>query len=135
MQIEENKIIVQRLINEVWNEGHLEAADELLAPDYLDHSVPKTGIAGFKEWVKLSRTAFNPFQVIIDDQVTEADKSVVRITLRLTHTGVFRGIAPTGKTVETKGYRFYRLQEGKIVEQWALIDGQSLEKQLTTPEA
>ena len=118
-------------IEEVWNKQNLEAVDEFLAENYIDHSLPPEfkGREGVKEWIKTVSTFFDE-QTIIEDQVTEADRSILRLTMRLTHQAEWRGIPATGKQVEIKGYRAYRLEGDKIVEHWALIDGDSLERQL-----
>jgi steroid delta-isomerase-like uncharacterized protein len=131
MSAEETKNVVRRYIEEVWNRQNLEAVDEFLAEHYLDHSLPpeSSGRAGVKAWVKAVSAVFDE-QTIIEDQVTEGDRSIVRLTMRLTHRGEWRGIPATGKQVEINGYRTYRLEGGKIVEHWALIDGDSLEREL-----
>jgi steroid delta-isomerase-like uncharacterized protein len=131
MSAEETKNIVRRYIEEVWNKQNLEAVDEFLAENYVDHSLPpeSSGRAGVKAWVKAVSAVFDE-QTIIEDQVTEGDRSIVRLTMRLTHRGEWHGIPATGKQVQINGYRTYRLEGGKIVEHWALIDGDSLEREL-----
>ena len=107
------------------------ATTEFLAENYVDHSLPPEfeGREGVKQWVKAVSTYFDE-QTIIEDQVAEADKTILRLTMRLTHRAEWRGIPATGKQVEIKGYRAYRLEGDKIVEHWALIDGDSLERRL-----
>lgn len=131
MSTEQNKNIVRRYIEEVWNKKNLNVVDELLAENYVDHSLPPEfqGREGVKQWVKAVSTFFDE-QTVIEDQVTEEDRSIIRLTMRLTHHGEWRGIPPTGKQVEVKGYRAYRLEGDKIVEHWALIDGDNLEREL-----
>lgn len=131
MSTEQNKNIVRRYIEEVWNKQNLGVIEEFLAENYIDHSLPSEfkGREGVKQWVRAVSGSFDE-QTIIEDQVTEGDKSILRLTMRLTHCGEWRGIPATGKQVEIKGYRTYRLEEGKIVEHWALIDGDSLERAL-----
>jgi len=131
MSTAQNKNIVRRYLEEVWNKKNLDAVDELLAENYVDHSLPPEfqGREGVKQWVKAVSTFFDE-QTIVEDQVTEGDRSIIRLTMRLTHRGEWRGIPPTGKQVEIKGYRAYRLEGDKIAEHWALIDGDSLERQL-----
>lgn len=131
MTTERNKNIIRRYIEEVWNKQNLDALDEFLATHYVDHSLPPqfSGREGVKQWIKALAASFDE-QTIIEDQVTEGDRSIIRLTMRLTHHGEWRGIPATGKQVEIKGYRAYRLEGDKIAEQWALIDGDSLERQL-----
>lgn len=133
MSTEQNKNIVRRYIEEVWNRQNLEAVEEFLAENYIDHSLPPqlSGAVGVKQWITTLSASFDE-QTIIEDQVTEGDKSILRLTMRLTHRGEWRGIPATGKQVEIKGYRTYRLEGGKIAEHWALMDGDSLERALRT---
>ncbi len=53
-----------------------------------------------------------------DDIVAGGDKVVVRYRAEGTHTGPFRGIAPTGKRVVIKGVEIHRVEQGKIAEAW-----------------
>jgi steroid delta-isomerase-like uncharacterized protein len=131
MSTETTKNIVRRYIEEVWNKQNIGAVEEFLAENYVDHSLPPEfkGREGVKQWVKTVSTFFDE-QTIIEDQVTEADKTILRLTMRLTHRAEWRGIPATGKQVEISGYRTYRLEGDRIVEHWALIDGDSLERQL-----
>ena len=52
MSTEENKAVVRRLLD-VWSKGNIDLIDELLAPDYVNHSpaTPEqpTGPEGSKE--------------------------------------------------------------------------------------
>ncbi len=61
---------------------------------------------------------------------SEGDKIIIKIKMIMKHTGTWRDIEPTGLEVTTQGYRFYKLKESKIIESWALIDGQAIESQL-----
>lgn len=131
MSVEKTRDFVRRYIEEVWNKQNLEVVDEYLAEGYTDHSLPPEfkGPEGVKQWVKAVSASFSE-QTIIEDQVTEGNMSIIRLTMRLTHRGEWRGIPATGKQVEISGYRTYRLEGDKIAEHWALIDGSSLEQQL-----
>jgi len=62
--------------------------------------------------------------------LSEGEKSIVKVSMRLKHIGAWRGIPATGKEIKTIGYRFFRLKENKIIEHWALIDGNTIENQL-----
>ena len=69
-------------------------------------------------------------QTDILDQVTEGDKTVLRIRMKLKHTGTWRGIEPTGIELDTMGYRQFKVKDGKIIEHRALIDGETIENKL-----
>lgn len=120
------------LIEAVWNQQQFDKLDAYLHPDYIDHSLPAVltpDRTGLQKWIEATSQSFQ-HQTIIDDQVTEANKTMLKIKMVMTHIGEWRGIDSTGAQVSTVGYRFYRLAEGKIIEHWAAIDGNLLETQL-----
>lgn len=124
--------IVADFIATIWNDRRLEELDRFLHPDFTDHSLPPSltpDAAGLQNWVRTTSEAFD-HRTIIDDQVTEGDKSVVRVRMEMTHIGEWRGIPATGIAATTRGYRQFRIADGKIIEQWDLIDGATLENQL-----
>jgi predicted ester cyclase len=96
---EENRAVARKLIEQLFNTGHLEIADEILAADYVDHSPSHPGLPG-PENLKLAvaewRVAFPDTRNVIEDMVAEGDKVAVRWTTYATHRGGFMGIAATG---------------------------------------
>ena len=72
----ENKAIAKRIVQEIWNEGNLELADEIIAPDYADNVAgdgSPVGPDGFKQAVAGIRSAFPDFHITIDDMISEDD--------------------------------------------------------------
>ena len=119
-------------IEEIWNLQNFDNMDVYLHPEYVDHSLPDTLPAnreGLKQWVRATSHSFL-HKTIIQDQVVEAEKIVLKIEMRLTHIGKWREIDPTGVTVSTTGYRFYHLKDNKIIAHWGAIDGTAIESQL-----
>jgi serine phosphatase RsbU (regulator of sigma subunit) len=119
---EENKAIFRRYIEEVWNRTNLEVVDEIF-DRYISHQPDgptlERGPEDVKRFVGEFRVAFPDLRIRIDDQIAEGDKVVVRATIRGTHHGGFRGMAPTGKEIEEKGFSVFRFSsEGKVVESW-----------------
>ena len=128
----ENSKIVAGFIEQIWNRGNFEKLDDFLHPEFKDHSLPAAltpDKEGIKKWILGTSSAFE-HHTTIQDQVTEADKSMLRIKMEMKHIGPWRGIEPTGIEIAIQGYRQYRLKDGKIIEHWALIDGHTLEHQL-----
>ena len=132
MANEDQKAIVRRLIEEVWNQGNLAVADELLAPDL---AARHTG------WVERFRTALPDLRCTIDLLVAEDDWVVALQTRTGSHTGVATGLfvgqlvpggelAPTGRRVSTTGALFCRIEDGRIVELRVLGDTLKLFQQL-----
>jgi steroid delta-isomerase-like uncharacterized protein len=119
---EENKAIFRRYIEEVWNHGRLELADEIF-DRYISHQAAgptlERGPEDVKRFVGEFRSAFPDFHISIDDQIAEGDKVMVHATIRGTHEREFRGMAATGKQIEEKGFSVFRFSpEGKVVESW-----------------
>jgi len=132
---EQNKALVRRAIEEVWNKGKLEVIDELTASNatFHDPSVPGgkfTGPEGSRQFVQIYRTAFPDVHVTINDQIAEGDQVATRWTATGTHKGELMGIAPTNKRVTVTGTDFERYQGGKLVESWASYDMLGMLQQL-----
>src|ERR671914_2286527 len=126
MSAEENKAVVRRLIEEVYNRGNLEIADELLAPDYVDHTWPPgkyAGREGLKRSVAKQRAASSDLHINIEEQIAEGDKVASWVISSGTHDRErFLGLAPTGERMTMKHIFISRVVEGKIVEVWGVSD-------------
>ena len=132
MSVEENKVIISRLIGEVWDQRDTSIIDEIVAKDYLYH-IPTEDVRGperYKQWVKRYHIAFPDIRFTIEDMVAEEDKVVTRWTARGTHKGDLMGIPPTGKPMTVTGTHMYRLISGKLVEQWGNWDQLGMLQQL-----
>jgi steroid delta-isomerase-like uncharacterized protein len=130
---EQNKAVVRRVLEEVWNEGNLALIDELVEATHVDHDSPPglpSGSAGMKQFVSMFRTAFPDLHSIVEDQVAEGDKVVTRWTAAGTHRGSLMGIPATGKEVTMTGITINRLAGGKVVETWNTFDQLGLMQQL-----
>ncbi len=128
----ENSKLVADFIEQIWNNNNFDKLDRFLHHEFKDNSLPpemSKDKDGMKKWIIATGVSFQ-HQTTIEEQVTEGDKSIVKIRMDLKHIGVWRNIKPTGKEIKTTGFRFYRIADGKIIEHWALIDGQAIENQL-----
>ena len=122
---QDNKTIIQRLIEEVYNQGNLDVVDELVAADVFNHpAVPEHqhGIDGFKHVMEWVRQFSSDVHYEVDDIISEADKVAVRMTQSGTHTGTVRGIPPTGKRFSVDYVHWFRVADGKVAELWAVRD-------------
>jgi len=122
MSAEQNKMIVRRFYEEVLNGANMQAADEVLAPDYLDHGAPTPGLEGFKQLFAIIGGIYPDIQVAIEDMIAEDDKVAVRLSVRGTQKGSFRGFPATNKQAAWTGMDFIRLSNGKMVERWGERD-------------
>ena len=132
MSIEENKSIVRRFFEVGPSKGDLDAANELLAPDFFLH-VPlpcSPGVRGIDEVVSACRAAFQGLDVTVEDMVTEGDMVAARFTARGVHNGAFMGLPPTGKPITMTGMEIFRLEKGKIAELWGEANLLGLMQQL-----
>lgn len=136
MTTEEKKAFVRRQIDELWNKGNLDAADECFTPDYVSHSPDSPegvrGPDGFKQNVAAARSAFPDWHLEILDQVAEGDKVVTRYVATGTHEGEMAGIPPTGKRVEVPGMGIDYFSGGKMAESWEYYDVMGMMQQLGT---
>ena len=130
---EENKVLAKRIVQEIWNEGNMDLADEIIGQEYADKVAgdgSPIGPDGFKQAVDGIRSAFPDFNISIDDMISEDDKVALVWTFKGTHKGELMGIAPTDKRVEFDGVYLYKFREGKLVERSGKRDMFNLMKQL-----
>ncbi|MFB0562276.1 MAG: ester cyclase [Candidatus Lokiarchaeia archaeon] len=128
MSLEENKGIVRRFI-EAYNKRNLDSLDEFLAPDYFDHT-HQVGLEGAKQLFNMGFKAFPDWHETIEDIIAEGDKVWVRVSYTGTHTGEWRGLAPTGKKITAMAVDIYRIVNGKLVEYWNVTDALDFFRQI-----
>ena len=131
--IEENKAVIRRFVEEVQNNKNWDAFDELNSSDFVNLSAPP-GVPNDKEGGKMFLGAFiNAFPdsyVTIEDMIAEGDQVVTKKTFTGTHTGEFSGIPPTGNRVSIQYVDIMRVRDGQIVEHWLSMDQLSFMQQL-----
>ncbi|MCA1636484.1 MAG: ester cyclase [Acidobacteria bacterium] len=126
---EENKALIRRWFEEVWNKGRAEAIDELFAEDGVAHGLAGDGgdgelrgPAGFKPFFQRFRDAFPDVEVVVEDTIAEGDMVVARCSVRGRHQSDSLGFAATNQPVEFDGITIGRVRDGKIVEAWNNFD-------------
>ena len=119
-----NEQVYRRLIDEVFNQGRLDVADELVAPDCVEHQRGGLGDGpdGVKRTAKMLRSAFPDFSLTIADLAVDGDKVWARQRGGGTNTGSFFGFPPTGKTADIEVFDSVRIENGRIVEHWGVPD-------------
>ena len=133
---EENKALIRRWFEEVWNKGRAEAIAEMLAADAVVHGLsddaakPLRGPAGFLPFHTQFREAFPEIKVIVEDAIAEGDKVVARCSVRGKHTGDSLGFEATQAQVEFTGIAIVRVKDGKFVEAWNNFDFMKMYQQL-----
>src|SRR5262245_27459335 len=94
-QLAANRLIGRKVLLELWGAGKLEVADELYAPNYVDHVArgPEAsevrGAEGIKQAVTLFRTAFPDLTYTIHDEIAEGDLVMTRFSATGTQKGTF----------------------------------------------
>ena len=133
---EENKALVRRWFEEVWNQGNGEVIDELLAEDGVIHGLMDAGgnqvqgLRSFHEFHTQFRGAFPDMNVSVEDMIAEGDKVVARCSVRGKHTGEHLGFKATNAPVQFEGVAIVRIKDGKIAEAWNQFDFLEMNKQL-----
>lgn len=89
--------------------------NQLCAPNYLNRMSGK-GIESVKQIQDLVKTAVPDWHFTTENLVAEGDQVVVRFTVTGTVTGSILGSKPSGKAISVRGLTYYRLANGKIVE-------------------
>jgi serine phosphatase RsbU (regulator of sigma subunit)/ketosteroid isomerase-like protein len=123
---EENKALVRRFLEAQVN-ADLATLDELLAPDFVDHSLQpgqEPGREDFMQVVAQLFAAVSSASVHFEDQAAEGDKVISRLTMKRTHDrGEFLGYEPTGMELKTTAIIIHRISGGKIAEEWSESSG------------
>ncbi len=125
MSIESNKSLVRRFYEEI-DKGNLDAMDELVAVDYVDHSPPPfpgllPGREGLKQGFKIFWEA-TPGSHQIEDQIAEGDRVVTRLLCIGKHEGDLPGAPRTGHDLKMTSITIHRIADDKLVEKWAEKD-------------
>ena len=122
----ENKALMRRWFEEVWNQGKTATIHEMFAAGMECHGFPdpdgSVGIDGFVEAHRTFQSAFSGIEVTIDDLIAEGDRVAVRLTFTARHTGEGLGVAPTGQMITLKGVTIGRIENGKLAEGWNFYD-------------
>jgi steroid delta-isomerase-like uncharacterized protein len=134
--LEENKALIRRWFEEVWNKGRADAIAKMLAENAVAHGLsddaakPLRGPAGFLPFHAQFREAFPNIEVVVEDTIAEGDKVVARCSVRGKHVGDSLGFKATGTQAEFDGITIARVKDGKIVEAWNNFDFMKMYKQL-----
>ncbi len=139
MSEEQNKAIFRRVIEEGFNQGNLDALDDLYPPTFIEHQYDMAAtLEGLKGSIRFLRDTFAPFSLVIEDMVADGDKVWGRLTGHGTDSKGIMGRPPTGKSFTITVIDVCRFAEGKIVEHWGVPDRFHQMAQLgllTQPEA
>jgi predicted ester cyclase len=130
---DDNKALVRRFYAEI-DAGNLEAMDELVAPDFVDHAPPPIpglapGLSGLKQAFEIFwRSTPGTHEVL--DQVAEDDLVATRIRARGQFAEDLGDIPATGGPLDVTATAVYRVKDGQLTEHWGETDSLTLMQQL-----
>jgi len=133
MSTEKNRMVMNRFV-EFINTADEKLAQELIGLDakfYVPgRPEPVQGPAGYLAIIGMMRSGFPDIQWTLEETIVEDDKVAARFMMRGTHDGSFFGIPPTGKSIAVQAMNFYRLSDGKFMEEYGMPDRMGLMQQI-----
>jgi len=139
MTIEDNKRLIQRLMDEGHNRQDADAAAAFYIEDASNH-LRTVGRAGMKAMFETLYAVFPDFHYHIEESTAEGDSVVCKVTMTGTHrgqpkvpdafSGMLNGVAPTGKSVKVLQFHSFRIRDGKIAAHAAVRDDMGMVLQL-----
>lgn len=120
--------IVRRYWSDVWTYGSVETVAELYHPECRHYGA--FSIEGFQRNVTRSFEGMPDLRTEIIELVSTDEVVVSRVIYHGTHTGVYFGLEPTGRTIEITGMDMFRIRDGLIVEHWHEADHDGMFRQL-----
>jgi steroid delta-isomerase-like uncharacterized protein len=132
------KHVINRFVEELWNERRLEVADAIFAEDCLTNQLQSGGTAGptprgpeaIKEHVVGWVASFPDLHFCIEQMLSEDGRVATQLLMQGTHQGAWLGIPASGKRIEIRMFTIHRVVQGKIVEDWVLVESLGLFQQL-----
>jgi len=133
MSVEENKVVIRRIVEEVWNAGNTALIPELLGTDYVKHSPGGDELRGLESVARVMgalRAAFPDFRMEIENLFGEGDQLAYQLRTHGTFLGKFRDIEPTGKSFTTRVSIIARFDNRKVVEEFEYMTEPSFLEQV-----
>jgi len=129
---EQNKSVVQRYWDGKWNERRPEILDELQTQDVVYHGTSEImkGIEEYRQAYSVYLSAFHDTRIEVEELIAEGDLVMSRVVLHGIHNGELGGIPPTGKEISISAVTVFRIVDGKIAEEWEIIDQLGMMTQL-----
>jgi steroid delta-isomerase-like uncharacterized protein len=127
MKIDDNKALVRRWFEEVWNQGREDTIDEMYTSDGVSFGLGGAntevrGPAEFKIFFRNLRSAFPDTHVRLLDILAEGNEVAVRFEVQATHTGNGLPFPPTGRAVKFSGMSILEVSDGKLTKGWNCWD-------------
>jgi predicted ester cyclase len=124
--LETNKAVVERLIEEGFNQGNLEAVDEIVSPDVVTHNPiildAPSGADSIRGGIEMIHKAFSDIKVEIRDMIAEGDRVATFLQMSGTNTGAYRRGGATNESTSFRAFFIWRIADGRLVESWGVAD-------------
>lgn len=125
--------VIEAFFQTVFNRGESNAADRYIGSTFVDHAPwpghPPT-LAGFKAGLAEMRASFSDLRVTVERTVAQDDLVVRHLKISGTQLGEFMGASASGKTLGIAAIDIMRMQGGRIVEHWGVMDEAGIARQL-----
>jgi len=134
-QHEDNKAIIMRTWEEGFNQGNIDILDEVFDENYTDRTpygvAEQGGPERAKQAFKWMHSMFGDLHFEVEQMIAEGDIVVHRVMVTGTHVGEFMGVPATGKPVRYAVVVVSRFSNGKVVEDWSIVDSYSILRQIS----
>ncbi len=128
------KAMMARIIDEAFNEGNVDALDDLISDDFIEHEELPPGVPQGKAapgaMITMMRAAFPDLLVTVEDMLQDGSKVVTRSRFAGTHEGEFMGIAPTGRKFDIPVIDIVEFRGDEAVAHWGVMDNAGMMEQL-----
>jgi steroid delta-isomerase-like uncharacterized protein len=113
---------------DLFQDGRIEVAEEILAPGFVAHvnGQEMQGADGARQLAAILRSAFPDLQITHQESLVAGDRVAIRWMVEGTHQGEYAGVPPTGEQVRVEGIDFFHLADGKIAEVWIAFDNAAI---------
>jgi steroid delta-isomerase-like uncharacterized protein len=123
-----------RIIDEGFNQGDMDALDELISDDFVEHEDLPPGVPQGKAaplaMITMMRAAFPDLHVTVEEMLQDGSKVVTRSRFAGTHEGEFMGIPPTGNKFDVPVIDIIEFRDDKAVAHWGVMDNAAMMEQL-----
>ena len=126
---EQNKAVVRDLFENA-SQGRFDVIGQFITPDYVNHPDDVRGVEGLTAMVQEYRAALSNLKVTVEHQFADGDYVATRTTVSGRHDGELMGAPATGREVAVSMLTISRCKDGKIEEEWEIIDAVSLLQQV-----
>ena len=130
------KDLNRRFYRDVFEKRNVDAIDDLLTEDVIEHEQPPPGVdmkpgrEGVKQLCAAYLDGFNPLTVEVHEQYQDGDTVISRLTFHGTHSGTFAGMPATGKTISPDAIDIIRFEGDRMAEHWGQFDAVAMLTQL-----